>query len=538
MERSGTGQLGDTNLDVSGKLDIVCAPASLEDATIEFTVQERARRCMTKELVEATRSASSKAKQSCNLTLRALTASIVSLINVLDPEIILLGGGIADAENMLLETLEIYFAKMEWRTNGMGRSGRRYKRRRKVRGKTMNKMTSRERVLNAIQHLPVDRTPIDLGGTRQSGIAVEAYARLRKRLGIDTGRPPRVFDVFQMLAEIEPEIMARFHSDCVSLERPAVAFGIENDNWKRYTLPNGMEVETPGGFNPEREPDGSLVLKRDGEEIGRMPANGFYFDRLEKYPGALHPDLNAWEVPLIPARTFDYYARRAKELHDGTDKAVICAMGPPYELFMGIGQGGFEDWMVTFASEPEYVERLYHKLTDAWIENLQSLHAAAGDRIHILQIADDFGAQRAPFLSVKMFRKLLLPAYKRGLDWIHENTVWKVMLHSDGAIFSLLPSIVEMGVDIINPVQTTAAGMDPRLLKDEFGAQLVFWGGSCDSQHTLAFSTPEVVVKETRSNLEILAPGGGFVFASVHNIQANVPADNIIALFDTAIEFH
>jgi uroporphyrinogen decarboxylase len=398
-------------------------------------------------------------------------------------------------------------------------------------------MTSRERVLRAVNHQRVDRIPIDLGGTRQSGISVWAYRRLRQKLGLADKNLPRVFDTFQMLAEIEQDVADRFGSDCVGLNRPAVAFGISNENWKEYTFPDGLTAEVPGAFAPEPDGDGGLVLKRNGESIATMPAGGFYFDRLEKYPGAVHPDLGTWRAPRLDSATLEHYHLQARALFQNTDKAIIVAMGPPYELFFGLGQGGFEDWMVTFASEGNYVEDLYRELTDAWIENLQRFHGAVGDFVQVIQICDDFGTQNAPFLSVRMFRERLLPAYKRGLDWIHAHTSWKVLFHSDGAIVPLLPSIIEMGVDILNPVQTSAAGMDPTYLKQEFGSRLTFWGGSCDGQSTLAHGKPEEVAKETQRNVAILSRDSGFVFASIHNIQANVPPDNIIALFDSALRF-
>jgi uroporphyrinogen decarboxylase len=407
-------------------------------------------------------------------------------------------------------------------------------------------MTSRERILAAVNHAPVDRVPIDLGGTRQSGISVFAYARLTSHLNLTrtaTGAKalptpvPRVFDVYQMLAEVEPEIVARFGGDCVAVNRRAVAFGLVNEDWKIWQLHDGTEVEVPGAFAPEMLPGGDLVLRRQGEIVAQMPKGGFYFDRMEKYPGALHPDLDAWEPPRLTPADLDHFRAEAARLHRTTDKAVIVALGPPYELFNGIGQGGFEDWMMTFASEPEYVTALYRKLTDAWLENLEALHGAVGDRIQILQIADDFGTQAGPFLSVRAFRELLLPAYRRGLDWIHARTPWKVLLHSDGALVPLLPSIIEMGVDLLNPVQTTAAGMDPRRLKQEFGDRLVFWGGSCDTQSTLTRGTPAQVAAEVRANLDCFAPGSGYVFASVHNIQADVPPENIVALFDAALSY-
>ena len=399
-------------------------------------------------------------------------------------------------------------------------------------------MNSRERILAAINHRPVDRVPIDFGGTRQSGISVWAYVRLRERLGLKPVRPPRVFDTFQMLAEIEQDVAERFGADCVALNRPAVAFGIRNQDWKLFEFSGGLRVEVPGEFRPEPDGAGGWVLKRSSQEIAAMPAGGFYFDRLEQYPGATHPDLATWRAPRLDQATLDHYHLQSESLFTYTDKAIVAPLGPPYELFNGIGQGGFEQWMLTFASEPEYVKALYNELTDAWLENLRAFHAAVGDRVQIIQICDDFGTQNAPFLSVKMFRELVLPAYKRGLDWIHAHTSWKVLLHSDGALVPLLPSIIEMGVDILNPVQTSAAGMDPARLKREFGSRLVFWGGSCDPQSTLTHGAPDQVVAEMRRNLAVFTAGSGYVCASIHNIQANVPPENIIALFDTALNFH
>lgn len=398
-------------------------------------------------------------------------------------------------------------------------------------------MTSRERLLATLNRQPVDRVPVDFGGTRQSGIAASAYHALREHLGLRGRRPVRVFDLFQMLAEVEQDVAERFGADCVGLYRPEVAFGIRNERWKPWRLFDGTPVEVPGDFHPEIEPNGDWVLRRNGELIARMPRDGFYFDRLERYPGAQHPDLDTWAPPRLEGATLEHYHQQAEALFTGTDKALVAPLGPPYELFYGLGQGGFEAWMLTLATEPEYVRALYAKLVDAWLDNLRAFHAAVGDRVQVLQICDDFGTQRAPFLSERMFRDLIQPAYARGLAWVHAHTAWKVMLHSDGAIFPLLPAIIEMGVDILNPVQVNAAGMEPRRLKAAFGDRLIFWGGACDPQHTLAFGDPAAVAREARGHLEIFARGGGYVFAPVHNIQANVPPANIVALFDAARDF-
>ena len=397
-------------------------------------------------------------------------------------------------------------------------------------------MNSRERILKALNHEPVDRVPVDLGGTRQSGIAMETYQRLRQALEIRTDSPFKVFDLFQLLAEIEPEMAGRFQSDTVPLNRPKVAFGIPNRDWKPFRFFKGPDVLVPGAFYPETDTDGSLVLKKQGQVIARLPRDGYYFDRFEPYPGASHPDLSAWQPPRISEAELEHYHAESIRLYEETDKAVIAAMGPPYELFNGIGQGGFEDWMITFATEDEYVEELYTLLVEAWLDNLNRFHEAVGERVQVVQICDDLGTQTAQFLSTEMFREKVMPHYKRGLDWIHAHTGWKVLMHTDGAVFNLIPSLIEMGVDALNPVQTSAAGMEPARLQAEFGGRIAFWGGSCDPQGTLVFGDAEQVRREVREALEAFQPlQGGFVFASVHNIQANVPVDNILALFDSAL---
>ncbi len=393
-------------------------------------------------------------------------------------------------------------------------------------------MNSRERVSLAIHHQPADRVPIDLGGTRQSGIAASTYHRLKQHLYLHS--PTRVFDIFQMLAEVERPVRERFGADVIGLYRPAVSFGIRNENWKPWQLFDGTPVEMPGGFDPVVEPGGDIVLFRGETPVARMPKDGFYFDRLETYPGAAHVDLQTFQPPWISDEECEFYRQQAEALYQNTDLALVAPLGPPYELFYGLGTGNFESWMVTFATEAEYVAELYEKLVDAWLENLRRFVQAVGSRVQILQICDDFGTQQSPFLSVPMFRQRLLPCYQRGLDWVHRHTQMKVMLHSDGALYPLIPSLIEMGVDILNPVQTSARGMDPVRLKAEFGDRLTFWGGSLDCQQTLPFGTPEQVAQEVAAHVRAFKPGGGYVFAPVHNVQAGVPPENLLAMFETA----
>ncbi len=395
-------------------------------------------------------------------------------------------------------------------------------------------MTSRERVMRAINHQPPDRVPIDLGATRQSGISASAYHQLKQRLNLHT--PTRVVDLIQFLAEVEQPILDRFGVDVVGVFRPETNPGlaIRRESWKPWRLFDGTPVEVPGDFNPVLEPDGAYAMVHDQVPIARMPKDGFYFDRTEKFPGAAHLDVDKWEPHYWTEEELEYVHAQAEWLYENAEYALVCCVNPPQELFTGMGTGNFEAWWVTLASEPEYVRALFKKTVGVWMSNLKRFARAVGDRVAILQITDDFATQESLLLSIKMFRELIMPYYKRGLDWVHQNTRMKVMFHSDGALFPLIPSLIEMGVDILNPVQVNARGMESGRLKQTFGDKLVFWGGAADCQQTLPFGKPADVAREAEANLQAFSPGGGYVFAAVHNIQTGVPPDNILALFETA----
>ena len=395
-------------------------------------------------------------------------------------------------------------------------------------------MTSRERVLRAINHQETDRVPIDLGATRQSGISASTYHRLKQHLGIST--PTRVVDLIQFLADVEQPILDRFGVDAVGVFRPDTnpGIGIKKENWKPWQLFDGTPLEVPGGFNPVLDADGGYVIMREGVAIARMPKDGYYFDRLEKLPGAAHVDVDKWVPHQWTNEELEFVQAQAEWLYKNTEYALVCCVNPPQELFTGMGTGDFEAWWMTLASEPEYVHELFEKNVSVWMMNLKRFAGAVGDKVQVLQLTDDFGTQQSLLLSIKMFRELILPYYKRGLDWVHQNTKMKVLLHSDGALFSLIPYLIEMGVDILNPVQVNVKDMDAVKLKQAYGGKIAFWGAAADCQETLPFGTPEDVAREVEHNVKTLAPGGGLVCAAVHNIQTGIPPENIVALFDTA----
>ena len=222
-------------------------------------------------------------------------------------------------------------------------------------------MTSRERVMRAINHQQPDRAPIDLGATRQSGISASAYHQLKQRLNLHT--PTRVVDLIQFLAEVEQPILDRFGVDVVGVFRPETNPGlaIRRENWKPWRLFDGTPVEVPGDFNPVLEPDGGYAMVRDGVPIARMPKDGFYFDRTEKFPGAAHLDVDKWEPHYWTEEELEYVHAQAEWLYENTEYALVCCVNPPQEFFTGMGTGDFEAWWVTLASEPEYVRALFEK---------------------------------------------------------------------------------------------------------------------------------------------------------------------------------
>ncbi len=393
-------------------------------------------------------------------------------------------------------------------------------------------MTSRERILCALNHQQPDQIPIDLGGCSATGIAVSTYHQLKERLGITS--PTRIYHLLGMIAEVEQSVKERLGADVTVLRPYAASLGIRFERWKPWQLFDGTVVQAPGGFNPVPQTDGGFVLFNGSQPYARMPKGGFYFDYLAKNPGAAHVNVEEYQPHRLTQEEVDYYGAAAEALHNQTDYAIIAEMGPPEQLFAQMGSGDLAAWFITMATEPEYVHALLDKVSSVWMENLRQFSSAVGDRVHIIVCYDDLGTQQAPMISVKMFRELIMPYYRRAFEWIHQHTRMKVMFHSDGAIYPMIPSLIEMGIDILNPVQTSAAGMEPARLKQEFGDRLVLWGGCCDCQQTLPFATPEEVARAVEANLRILAPGGGYVCAAVHNIQAGVPIENVLALYETA----
>ena len=406
-------------------------------------------------------------------------------------------------------------------------------------------MTSRERVLKALNHEEPDRVPLDLGGTFVTGIAAGALHRLRQHLGLEDRRV-KVFDLLQMLGEVEMDLVDRLHLDVLPIERPAVAFGIRNDNWKPWQLFDGTPVLVPGGFNVDTGPEGDWLLRplnrSDRPPVARMPKDGFYFDAIGygewdtefKPPSLQELRKTAGQRWIVQDELLNHFSSRARRLRRDTDKALVLgAWGATGVHYVG----SLTEFLCLLASDREYVADLFMLAAEASIRNLELLWEAVGENADVFVFSGlDFGTQRGEFFSVDTFEETYLPAFKMQFEWIHEHTSWKIFEHSCGSIANLIGGLMDAGLDALNPVQTSADGMDPARLARVFGDRLTFWGGGLDTQATLPFGTPDDVRNEVAERIRLFAPGGGLVFNPVHNIQCNTPPENIVAAYETAYE--
>ncbi len=400
-------------------------------------------------------------------------------------------------------------------------------------------MTSRERVIKSINHQEPDRVPLDIGGSTVTGISAAAYIKLKEHLELNTGTT-RVFDVYQMLAEVEEPVRRRLNVDVVSLNLLELVFGLKNKDWKKWRFA-GYDVEVPGQFNLVIDEHGDYILHEGGDLskpiVARMPKDGLYFDSVvstqfsDKFE---KPDINEFKkgIKIFTDEELKFISKNADYLYKHTDYAIL---GQFWKGGLDL-VGNFSDSMVLLISEPDYVNDLFSAEVEKSIENLKLYKQAVGDKIQAVVITgNDYGTQMGEFFNPSIFKELYVPHYKKINDWVHENTNWKTFFHSCGSIANIIEYFIEAGVDILNPVQCSAANMDPKTLKEKFGDKIVFWGGGVDTQSTLPRGTVEEVKKEVENRIKIFSPGGGFVFAAVHNIQYGTPSENIVAMCDTVV---
>ncbi|MGA9363563.1 MAG: uroporphyrinogen decarboxylase family protein [Bacteroidota bacterium] len=395
-------------------------------------------------------------------------------------------------------------------------------------------MTSRERVLTTLQHKEPDRVPIDFGGMRSTGIMAIAYNRLKKHLGLKGGET-RVYDPGQQLAEPEQEILDLFEVDVVDLNN---SFGMRPQEWKDWILPDGSPGKMPVTSYPVWE-NGEWVLKDGGRTRAHMPDGCLYFENcnqiLERVETTAAMRKIRWKTYFTDEELREFQ-EKAKFLCENTDYAIMGGFGGNV-LECGQEVRGWDNFMVDLVSNRSFAEDLMDELVEMHLANLKGFLQAVGDYIQIIQMGDDMGTQEASQISLGMYRELVKPRHRKIYQYVKEHSRLYVFLHSCGSIYNLIPDLIDVGVDILNPVQTSAAEMDPVRLKKEFGRKLTFWGGGCDTQSVLPYATPEEIETHVKERIGILAPGGGFVFTQVHNVQSNVPPENTIAMFNAVKKY-
>lgn len=417
-------------------------------------------------------------------------------------------------------------------------------------------MTSRERVRTTLEHKTPDTIPCDMGTTLVTGIHASTYAKLKKALGVTSGNV-KIIDPFQMLAEVEEPVKEALGIDTAGIQLPKTVFGYKNENWKPFTMFDGTEVLISGHFTYDVLDNGDIVQYPKGDRnappSAKMPKDGYYFDSIIRQEPIEEAKLDpkVWaEQSYAPYADEDlrFLEITSKWQFENTDYALIGNFGgaafsniayvPGPHLDYPKGIRDPEEWFISMMTRKNYIQAIHQRQFEIQMENLKMYHQAVGNRIDIIYMSGtDFGSQNGPLISPDLYRELFKPFHKSMNDWVHKNTRWKTFYHTCGSIVPFLDDFAEAGFDILNPVQISARGMDPRQLKEKYGNSFVFWGGGVDTQHTLPFGSPEEVYSEVIENLKIFGEGGGYVFNTVHNMQADVPIENILAMFKAVKDF-
>jgi hypothetical protein len=392
---------------------------------------------------------------------------------------------------------------------------------------------------------------VDVGATFVSGIHASTVSRLRAALLGEPGYRVKITHLLQLNGEIDEKLRSALPVDVAGVAGPTNVFGFPNDSWKPWQLFDGTPVLVPGGFNPTVDSEGNLLMYPKGDHSyppsALMPQGGFYFDPIIRQDpineAALDPADNCEEFSLIGETDLAEFAAQTAQLATKTsygifgtppgiwglgDAMLVPAVGLPHPR----GIRDPEEWYISLVARPDYVQAVFEYQTQLMIENIHRLADLVGDQLQVVRICGtDFGGQAGMLISLPTYREVFSPYYRRVNAAVHELTGWKTFKHCDGSIVDLIPDLVEDGFDVLNPVQTSTARMDPRLLKREFGDRIVFWGAGVETQTTLPFGTPDEVYREVRERIDIFNDGGGFVLAAIHNIQPGIPVPNLMAMF-------
>lgn len=411
-------------------------------------------------------------------------------------------------------------------------------------------MTSRERILMSVNHQQPDKVPVDLGATPSSGISAIAYNNLKQHIGMANGHT-RIYDVVQQVVTPEQEILDLFQVDVIDVGR---AFNENPEDWHDTVLANGTIGQYPKWFNPMPLESGGYVARHKDENIAKMPKGATFFDQMvfpyiDGYPENYHNldqamDRVLWSAfvhsPWDHAGDDGFYTtlrEKALQLRQSTDKALMIVCG--CNLFeWGTFLRRMDNFLMDIYTEPEEVERLLDALMERHLATLEKVCAAVGDVVDILRFGDDLGIDTGMFMSKEKYQELFKPRHALLNAYVHKHSNMKTFLHSCGSLYPIIPDLIEAGYDILNPVQTTARDMEPERLKREFGKDITFWGGGCNTRTVLNHGTPQEVYDYTKRMMEIFMKDGGYVFNQEHNILPDVPPENIIAMYKAVNEFH
>lgn len=412
-------------------------------------------------------------------------------------------------------------------------------------------MNPRERIIAAIEHRQPDRVPIDIGATPSTNLSAIAYGKLARHLGISQSRT-QVYDVVQELAQPEQWFLDRFNVDVVDNGR---MFNQDGDYWYPITLSDGSQAYYPKSFRPQKQEDGSLIAcDETGRQLAKKPVGATFFDQtyfpyIDGYPpnySNLGRDMQnvMWAkftvAPWDKAGEENFWENlreKTKKLHEETDYAIMIGAG--CNLFeWGTFLRRMDNFMMDVYADPDNAKRLLDALVETHMQNLEKICKYVGDLCDVIRFGDDLGMDSGPFMAPEIYADMFMPRHKLMIDYVKANSRMKPYLHSCGSIYQLLPHLIEAGFEVVNPVQTTARDMEPERLKKEFGSDICFWGGGADTRHVLNRKGPEEVREDVLRRLEVFAPGGGYVFNTIHNIMPEVPPENILALFDAVEEYN
>ena len=415
-------------------------------------------------------------------------------------------------------------------------------------------MDSRKKLKDSLEHRSTGSFPVDFGATPVTGVHVIVVEKLRQYFGLEN-RPVKVTEPFQMLGEIDEDLLDHMGVDVIGISPERNMFGHSQGDWKPFRTFWGQEVLVPGEFMTGIDEKGDLLMYPSGDTSqapsARMPTKGFFFDAIIRQKpideSSLDPEDNLEEFQLFTEEDLAYW-KDAAEAASLSGKGVIANFGGTaigdIALVPGMNlkdPGGIRDiaeWYMSTIMRPDYLHQVFEKQTDIALQNLEMVQKVVGEKIDAVFICGtDFGTQDSTFCDPGTYTELYAPYYRKMNDWIHKNTGWKTFKHSCGAVEPFMQLFIDSGFDIINPVQVNAVGMDPVKLKGKYGDKLVFWGGGADTQRILPFADVEKVKEHVRYECEIFSKGGGFVFNTVHNIQANVPVENILAMLEVLAEY-